>query len=96
MDDGTLSGGAIWAAPVGEGAGAPDGMKIDCAGNLFCTGPGGVHVFAPDATALGVIHTPENTANFTWGDDDLKSFYLTASTSLYRIRTKIAGVDLFR
>jgi gluconolactonase len=96
MDDGTLSGGAVWAATVGDGAGAPDGMKIDSAGNLFCTGPGGVYVFAPGAAVLGVIHTLENTANFTWGDDDLKSLYLTASTSLYRIRTEIAGVDLFR
>ncbi len=95
-EDGRLTGGAVWAAPEGDLPGAPDGMKIDQAGNLFCTGPGGVHVFAPDATPLGVILTPEGTANFTWGDADLRTLYLTASTSLYRIRTKIAGVDLYR
>jgi gluconolactonase len=93
--DGGISGGSVWAAPAGDGPGAPDGMKMDAAGNIFCTGPGGVHVFAPDATPLGRILTPEVTANFTWGDEDLRSLYFTASTSLYRIRTKTAGVDLF-
>ncbi len=95
-DDGKLAGGDVWAAPKGEGPGAPDGMKIDAAGRVYCTGPGGVHVFAPDATALGVIRAPENVANFTWGDADLKTLYMTASTSLYRIRTETPGVDLFR
>ncbi len=94
--DGALSGGAVWAAPEGEGPGAPDGMKLDAGGRLFCTGPGGVHVFAPDGAALGVIRAPEVVANFTWGDDDLKTLYLTASTSLYRIRLEAPGRDLFR
>jgi len=94
--DGTLSGSAVFAAPEGEGPGAPDGMKLDAAGRIWCTGPGGVHVFAPDGACLGVVRMPENTANFTWGDTDLKTLYLTASTSLYRIRTETPGVDLFR
>ncbi|QQS12060.1 MAG: SMP-30/gluconolactonase/LRE family protein [Rhodospirillales bacterium] len=89
--DGALSGGAVWAEPKGEGRGAPDGMKIDSAGAVFCCGPGGVHVFAPDATPLGVIRTPETAANFCWGDDDLRSLYITASTSLYRVRLNRAG-----
>jgi gluconolactonase len=93
--DGLLSGGAVWAEVKGSGNGAPDGMKIDRDGNLYCCGPGGLHVFAPDARALGVIETPEAVANFTWGDDDLKSIFLTASTSLYRTRTKTPGVALF-
>jgi gluconolactonase len=66
-------------------------MKIDAAGNLWCCGPGGIHVFAPDATCLGVVRVPEYTANFTWGDDDLRSLFITASKSLYRIRTAVAG-----
>ncbi len=53
--DGTLANSRVWAAPEGEGEGAADGMKVDSAGHLFCTGPGGIHVFAPDATCLGVI-----------------------------------------
>jgi len=89
--DGALSGSRIWASTTGDGAGAPDGMKLDVAGNLYTCGPGGIHVFAPDATCLGVIRVPEYTANFAWGDDDFRSLYITASTSLYRIRTKVPG-----
>ena len=43
--DGGLAGGAVWAETKGEGAGAPDGMKLDSAGNVYCCGPGGIHVF---------------------------------------------------
>ena len=89
--DDTLGGGDVWAETTGEGEGAPDGMKLDAASNLWCCGPGGIHVFAPDAICLGVIHVPEYTANFAWGDDDFRTLYITASTSVYRIRTKVAG-----
>jgi gluconolactonase len=88
---GRLSGSRVWATPSGAGDGGVDGMKLDREGNLYCTGPGGVHVFAPDATCLGVIGLPEVVANFTWGDDDLCSLFLTASTSLYRIPVKVPG-----
>jgi len=90
--DGTLTGGDVWAEPKGEGRGAPDGMKIDSAGNLYCCGPGGIHVFAPDATSLGVIKTPENAANFCWGDPDMRSLFITASTSVYRTRVRVRGL----
>ncbi len=89
--DGTLANGRVWAETKGEGAGAPDGMKIDAAGNVYSCGPGGIHVFAPDASCLGVIRVPEYTANFCWGDDDFRSLFVTASTSLYRIRMKTPG-----
>lgn len=89
--DGTLVNGREWAKTVGEGAGAPDGMKIDSMSNLYTCGPGGIHVFAPDATCLGVIQVPEYTANFAWGDADYRSLFITASTSLYRIRTRVPG-----
>ena len=89
--DGTLANSRVWAETKGEGAGAPDGMKIDAAGNVYSCGPGGIHVFAPDATCLGLIRVPEYTANFCWGDDDFRSLFVTASTSLYRIRMKTPG-----
>jgi gluconolactonase len=88
---GPLDKGEIWADVVGEGDGAPDGMKLDSRGNLFCTGPGGVHVFAQDGCCLGVIRIPEGVANFEWGDDDRKSLYLCATTSVYRVRTRVPG-----
>jgi gluconolactonase len=70
-------------------------MKFDSAGNLFCVGPGGIHVFGDDAARLGVIKVPENVANFAWGEDDLKSLLITASASLYRIRVEVPGLPAF-
>lgn len=89
--DGTVEDGRVWCETTGDGDGAPDGMKIDSAGNLFTTGPGGIHVFDEAANCLGVILTPERTANFCWGDDDMCSLFITASTSLYRVRVKVPG-----
>ena len=94
--DGMLSGGRVWAETRGNGPGAPDGMKIDSAGNVYCCGPGGIHIFAPDAACLGVIRMPEPTANFCFGDDDLCSLYVTASTSLYRVRVATPGTAQWR
>ena len=89
--DGTLAGSRVWAETRGEGDGAPDGMKLDAQGNLYCCGPGGIHVFAPDATCLGVIRVPEHAANFCWGDADFSSLYITASSSVYRMHTEVPG-----
>jgi gluconolactonase len=89
--DGKLANSRVWAETNGDDPGAPDGMKLDVEGNLYCCGPGGIHVFSPDAACLGVIRVPEYTANFCWGDADFRSLYITASTSIYRIRTHIAG-----
>ncbi|MBA3479728.1 MAG: SMP-30/gluconolactonase/LRE family protein [Lautropia sp.] len=89
--DGSVGGGDVWAETVGEGQGAPDGMKSDMQGNVYCCGPGGIHVFTAQAECLGVIRVPEYTANFAWGDADGCSLYITASTSVYRIRTRVAG-----
>lgn len=89
--DGGLADGGVWAETVGSGKGAPDGMKIDSADNVYCCGPGGIHVFAPDGACLGVIRLPETPANFCFGDDDLCSLYVTASTSLYRVRVVTPG-----
>ena len=69
----------------------PDGMKIDAEGNLFCTGPGGLHVFAPDGQMLGVIRVPEATGNFNWGDVDRKTLYICATSSLYSCRISSRG-----
>lgn len=93
--DGALTNGRIWAETTGDAAGVPDGMKVDQAGNIYCCGPGGVHIFDPDANCLGVIHIPEQTANFVFGDADLCSLYITASTSVYRFRVRLPGYPTF-
>lgn len=89
--DGTISGGQVWAELTGPGEGRPDGMKFDSAGNLYCTGPGGVHVLDARAQCLGVIRTPERVTNIAWGDDDLMTLYLTGIAALYRVRVRTPG-----
>jgi gluconolactonase len=70
--------------------GVPDGMKVDQAGNLFATGPGGVLVINPSGELLGIINTGEATANCNWGDDG-SSLYITADMYLCRVRTLTRG-----
>ncbi len=95
-DDGSLSGGEVFAESTGEGTGAPDGLKVASTGHVFCAGPGGVHVYDPDdGICLGVIRTPAFCANFTWGGDDFLTFFMTSSQHLYRTRVKVAGIPLF-
>ena len=89
--DGTLANGRVWAQTTGAGAGAPDGMKMDSEGNVYCCGPGGIHVFDPRANCLGVIGMPEHTANFCFGESDFRTLFVTASTSIYKLRVKVAG-----
>jgi gluconolactonase len=73
-----------------EGPGGADGMKVDRAGNLFATGPGGIWVIAPDGTHLGTIAPDEALTNVGWGDDG-RTLYITGRTALYRIRLSTAG-----
>jgi len=70
--------------------GLPDGMKVDVAGNLFATGPGGVYVFTPAGKHLGTIDTGEPTANCAFGDDG-SVLYMTANDKLCRIRLATRG-----
>ncbi len=91
LPDGSLRGGEVWAEVRGEGPGVPDGMKLDAAGNLYCAGPGGIHIFDPRAACLGVIRTPEQAANFCWGGADGRDLFICASTTLWRVRVQVAG-----
>jgi gluconolactonase len=90
--DGTLANSRVLADMDHPQPGSPDGMKIDAEGHLFVTGATGVWVFEPDGTCLGVIATPERPANCAWGDADRQTLYITARTSLYRVRTTVPGL----
>jgi gluconolactonase len=92
--DGTLAGSRVFADMDHPQPGSPDGMKIDQEGHLYVTGATGIWIFEPDGTHLGVIATPERPANCAWGDTDLRTLYVTARTSLYRIRTTVPGVPV--
>jgi gluconolactonase len=74
-----------------ETEGVPDGMKVDVEGRVYCTGPGGTWVFAPDGSRLGIIRTPEVPANVAFGGPDLKTLFFTARTSIYSMRVKVPG-----
>jgi len=71
---------------------ALDGLKVDERGNVYVSGPGGVWILAPDGRHLGTLRLPELPANFAWGDADGRTLYLTARTSIYRVRLDVAGV----
>ena len=71
--------------------GVPDGMRVDVKGNLYVTGPGGIWVWDPHGRHLGTILLPEVAANLAWGDRDYRTLYITATTSVYRLRTKTRG-----
>lgn len=92
--DGTIANGKVFFDATGwvqEGKpGLPDGMKIDKDGNLWATGPGGVHVFTPDGAHLGTFDTGVPTANVAWGDDGA-TLYITANTALLRVRLNTKG-----
>jgi gluconolactonase len=91
--DGTLSHGRIFGEepPSGKHEGVPDGMRVDNAGNLFVTGPKGIWIWDAAGNHLGTIVMPEQPANLTWGDADYQTLYITATTSVYRLRTKTHG-----
>ena len=89
---GTLANGRIFGEePGSKGEGVPDGMKVDLAGNLFVTGPGGIWVWDSGGRHLGTILLPEQPANLAWGDADLGTLYITATTSVYRLKTTTRG-----
>jgi len=71
-------------------------MKVDVNGNLFSTGPGGVWVFNPQGDLLGRIYLPMKTSNLAWGDADIRSLYITCSSTVYRVRCQTSGIPLVK
>ena len=94
----TLSNGRVFAENIGDGdlakGGLVDGMKLDEHGNVYVTGPAGVWVFDTAGEHLGTIEVPEGVGNINWGDDDWRTLYIPATTSVYRVRLKVAGNKL--
>jgi gluconolactonase len=93
--DGKLAGGRVLAEGIGTGdldsGELVDGMKLDERGNLWLTGPKGVWVFSAEGEHLGVLEVPENVGNINWGGPDWDWLFIPASTSMYRVQTKVSG-----
>jgi gluconolactonase len=75
----------------GTAPGAPDGLKVDSKGRVYCTGPGGIWVFTPAGKRVGIIKFPEQAVNFAFGGPDLKTLLCCAHTSVYALRVKVPG-----
>ena len=94
-NDGTLKNGELFFDFTSfQGEDAIDGIKVDAAGNLYVSAPGGLQVLSADGKHLGTIITPQHVHNMAWGDDG-KTLYLCARTGLYKIRLNIAGAGRF-
>lgn len=87
--DGTLTGGKVFAKVSDKGV--PDGMKVDVNGNLYVAGPGGVWIFDSTGKHIDTIRLPETPANLAWGGRDGKTLYMTAVTSVYKVRLEVGG-----
>jgi gluconolactonase len=90
--DGGLSGGSVFFDAGGApGEEALDGLKVDRAGHVYVSGPGGIWVLSPEGKHLGTIRPPRLPANFAWGDADGRTLYMTARSGLYRMRLSVPG-----
>ncbi len=88
--DGSLKNGKVlfdFLALSKNAKGLPDGLKIHKSGNIFATGPGGVHVISPQGKHLASFKTGKSTANCTF-DKDQKYLYMTTTDMLIRVRLK--------
>lgn len=92
--DGALKNGRVFCELKTETPGGPDGLKTDEAGNLWVAGPTGVWVFDSAGRHLGTVPVPETPSNCAWGAG-FRNLYVTARTSVYRIRTKVNGTRTY-
>ncbi|MBW6529850.1 SMP-30/gluconolactonase/LRE family protein [Sphingomonas sp. RRHST34] len=88
---GTISRRRVLISFPAGGAGGADGLKVDRRGNVWATGPGGIRVISPAGKVLGRVVLPEAAANLAFAGDG-HTLYITASTSVYRLRTAVAGM----
>ena len=82
----------LYTIPVN---GYADGMKIDADGNIYCTCSSTVWVVSPSGDLLGEINLPSNVSasNCAWGESDHKTLFITAGSSVYRVRPLASAVE---
>lgn len=89
--DGSLQNGRAFADLAHDSDGVPDGMKVDREGNVYATNSLGIWVHSARGEFLGLISVPEVPANCAWGEDG-QVLFITARTSVYRVRMRVPGV----
>ncbi|MDN3477683.1 SMP-30/gluconolactonase/LRE family protein [Curtobacterium sp. APC 4022] len=67
--------------------GVPDGLRVDEDGRIWTSAAVGVFVHEPDGSRIGLVPVPETVANLCFGGDDGRDLFVTATTSVHRIRT---------
>lgn len=79
----------------GERPGNPDGMKVDCAGNVYCGGAGGIWVIDPAGKPLGIInHGAPATTNVAFGGGDWQTLFFTTRHTLGSVPVNLAGLPV--
>ncbi len=77
------------------GEDAIDGIKVDVDGSLYVCGPGGIWVISREGERLDLIELPEAPHNLAFGGADGRDLYVTALTSVYRLRRDVPGITPF-
>jgi gluconolactonase len=54
-------------------------------------GPEGIWVWDAEGKRIGTIVLPQQPANLAWGEADYGTLYISASKSVYKLRTKAHG-----
>jgi gluconolactonase len=52
-----------------------------------------VYAYSPQARLLGQIDLPETPSNLTFGDGDFSTLFITARTSVFRVRVGVKGAS---
>jgi gluconolactonase len=90
--DGSVGVGTLFCdSSSDKSPGGPDGIRVDKKGNIYGSGPGGVWIISPEGKHIGTVKIPEVVSNVAWGDTG-STLYITASTSIYRIKLSAIGV----
>jgi gluconolactonase len=93
--DGSVGPGRLFHKLTGNDPGVADGMKVDQEDNVYCTGPGGIHIMDRSGKLLGRLLLAGHNTNIAWGDDDWRSLFITTYHNVVRTRLNIPGVPVW-
>ena len=93
--DGSVGPGRLFHKLAGTEGGVADGMKVDQRDNVYCTGPGGIHVMDPSGKLRGRLRVPGHCTNLAWGGDDWRTLFITTFHDVVRTRLQIPGVPVW-